>query len=68
MTGRLSAERAEFLARDYVQGFPADGGFRVTKVDWGEFHTALTVGERHYQREKFVHAGVMATMADHTMG
>lgn len=68
MTGKLSGERAEFLARDYARGFPADVGYRVTRVDWGEFHTALTIAERHTQQDGFVHAGVMATMADHTMG
>lgn len=51
-----------------MQGFPADIGLTVLDAAWGEFKTGLLVQPRHAQQDGFVHAGVMATMADHTMG
>ena len=30
--------------------------------------SALEVGGRHLQQDTFIHAGVLATMADHTAG
>lgn len=58
----------EFLESDFVQGFPAAIGFEVTRVDHGVFETRLTVRDEHRQQDGFVHAGVIATMADHTAG
>jgi uncharacterized protein (TIGR00369 family) len=57
-----------FLKEDYLQGFPAFCGFEVERVDHGVFETRLAVGDMHRQQDGFVHAGVMATMADHTAG
>lgn len=57
-----------FLKKDYRQGFPAFCGFDVTRVDRGVFETRLAVDAHHRQQDGFVHAGVMATMADHTAG
>ena len=68
MDKRLTEERAEYLAQDFSQGFPAWVGYEVTRVEYGLFETRLTVEPRHTQQDGFVHAGVMATMADHTMG
>jgi len=56
------------LKKDFVQGFPAFCGFEVARVDHGLFETRLEVGEKHRQQDGFVHAGVLATMADHTAG
>jgi uncharacterized protein (TIGR00369 family) len=58
----------DFLRKDYLQGFPARCGFEVTHVGPGRFETRLVVEEGHRQQDGFVHAGVMATMADHTAG
>ncbi len=58
----------EFLKRDYVQGFPAYCGFEVERVEDGVFETRLAVRPDHRQQDGYVHAGVMATMADHTAG
>lgn len=58
----------EHLKKDFVQGFPAFCGFEVARVDHGVFETRLEVGEIHRQQDGFVHAGVLATMADHTAG
>lgn len=59
---------AEFLRKDYVQGFPAYCGYEVDFVAEGEFHTSLKIRPDHRQQDGFVHAGVIATMADHTAG
>ena len=64
----MNKQRIEFLQRDFVQGFPAYCGFTVTRVDEGVFETHLNVKPEHQQQDGFVHAGVIATMADHTAG
>jgi uncharacterized protein (TIGR00369 family) len=64
----MDEARIEFLKKDYVQGFPAFCGIEVTHVDYGVFETRLTVGSKHTQQDGFVHAGALATMADHTAG
>lgn len=48
--------------------FMVDLGIEPTAVEPGVVHTALAIGRRHTQHTGVVHAGVMATMADHTMG
>ena len=58
----------QHLEKDFVQGFPAFCGFEVIRVGRGLFHTQLNVRNEHQQQDGFVHAGVMATMADHTAG
>lgn len=63
-----SESRFDFLARDYRQGFPAWCGFEVDRVAEGLFVTRLDVRPEHRQQDGFIHAGVMATMADHTAG
>ncbi len=37
-------------------------------VSEGRFETSLSVRSQHRQQDGFVHAGVIATMADHTAG
>ena len=64
----MTKQRFEFLKRDYVQGFPAYCGFTVTQVEDGIFESRLNVKSEHQQQDGFVHAGVIATMADHTAG
>jgi uncharacterized protein (TIGR00369 family) len=61
-------QRFEFLKKDYVQGFPANCGFEVIRVDYGIFESRLKIRSMHRQQDGFVHAGVIATMADHTAG
>ena len=68
MEEKLSGERVEFLARDFVRGFPAHVGYTVENVAFGKFETRLVIEPFHVQQDGFVHAGVMATMVDHTMG
>ena len=64
----MHTERFKFLKKDYVQGFPADCGFEVNMVDYGYFESRLKIDPKHSQQDGFVHAGVIATMADHTGG
>ena len=48
--------------------FIADVGYELAGVGPGWAETTLAVTPRHGQAEGFVHAGVLATMADHTAG
>jgi uncharacterized protein (TIGR00369 family) len=43
-------------------------GITITGVGEGWCETSLAVDERHRQQHGYVHAGVLATMADHTAG
>jgi uncharacterized protein (TIGR00369 family) len=64
----MNEKRFAFLKKDFVQGFPAFCGFVVGNVDNGVFESHLTIRPEHQQQDGFVHAGVIATMADHTAG
>jgi uncharacterized protein (TIGR00369 family) len=64
----LNKERIDFLRKDFVQGFPAYCGVEVENIDYGVFQSKLNVRSEHKQQDGFVHAGVIATMADHTAG
>ncbi len=64
----MDEARAAFLAQDYAQGFPAHCGFRVDRIEAGHFAASATVRPEHRQQDGFVHAGVLATLADHTAG
>jgi uncharacterized protein (TIGR00369 family) len=48
--------------------FIADLGIELESLGAGECTTSLTLQQRHLQQDGFVHAGVQATMADHTAG
>ncbi|MDT8274164.1 MAG: PaaI family thioesterase, partial [Desulfomonilia bacterium] len=68
----LSQERNldwfEFLKKDFVQGFTAFVGFEVTRAEYGMFESCLKILNEHRQQDGFVHAGVIAAIADHTSG
>jgi len=64
----MNKERIAFLKKDYVQGFVKFCGFDVVHIDDGCFESCLTLEKKHMQQDGFVHAGVIATMADHTAG
>jgi uncharacterized protein (TIGR00369 family) len=64
----MNQDRFDFLKRDYIQGFPAYCGFEVVRVAYGQFESKLKIRPDHRQQDGFVHAGVIATMADHTAG
>ena len=60
--------------RDVVQAifasapFITDLGIALDAVEPGRCSSSLAVAGRHRQQDGFVHAGVVATMADHTAG
>ncbi len=56
--------------RSFFQAAPfmVDLGVEPVAVVVGRVTTVLAIQPRHFQHTGQVHAGVMATMADHTMG
>lgn len=66
----MSSEREylEFLKADSVQGFTAYCGLIPVLLEHGRFVSRIRLEEHHLQQDGFVHAGVIATMADHTAG
>ncbi len=61
-------ERLAFLAEDSVQGFTAYCGMMPVSMEPGRFVTRIQLEGHHRQQDNYVHAGVIATMADHTAG
>lgn len=65
----MSEPNAEEVQRLFAAApFIADLGIRLVSIGSGECRTALRLAERHLQQDGFVHAGVHATIADHTAG
>jgi len=64
----ISKERAAFLAKDYSRGFIKYCQFEADVIKRGYFQSRVRIEEHHRQQDGFIHAGVMATMADHTAG
>ena len=64
----LPSERVEFLDRDFRQGFIAFCRIQPEHIAWGCFTSRLEVDDIHRQQDGFIHAGILATMADHTAG
>jgi uncharacterized protein (TIGR00369 family) len=64
----LEPALAARIQRLFDVPFLVDLGARLTEVRAGVAESALTVEPRHGQQDGFVHAGVMATLADHTAG
>lgn len=61
-------DRLQELMEEAVQGFTAHCGLEPVSLDPGRFVTRVTIRDCHLQQDGFVHAGVIATMADHTAG
>jgi uncharacterized protein (TIGR00369 family) len=68
MNEEISQERKAFLARDYSRGFIEYCQFKAEVIEKGYFQSTVAIEEHHRQQDGFIHAGVMATMADHTAG
>ena len=64
----ISKERAAFLAKDYSRGFIKYCRFEADVIKGGYFQSRVRIEDHHRQQDGFIHAGVMATMADHTAG
>ena len=60
----LTALREAFRAAPFV----ADMGMELESLGDGECVSLLHVAQRHLQQNGLIHAGVQATMADHTAG
>ncbi|MDY6879912.1 MAG: PaaI family thioesterase [Thermodesulfobacteriota bacterium] len=64
----ISEKRKAFLREDYSRGFIAYCQFEAEVIARGYFQSSVIIEEHHRQQDGFIHAGVMATMADHTAG
>ena len=64
----ISEERKAYLAEDYSRGFIEYCQFKADVIQNGFFQSKVEIEEHHRQQDGFIHAGVMATMADHTAG
>ena len=65
---RKEKGRLAFLSEDAVQGFTAHCGLEPVSLEPGRFVTRVHIRDCHLQQDGFVHAGLIATMADHTAG
>ena len=68
MNVEISKERVAFLAEDFGRGFIKYCQFEADVIERGFFQSKVRIREQHRQQDGFIHAGVMATMADHTAG
>lgn len=68
MQRELTPERIEFLEKDYQRGFIKFCGLKPIKIEMGFFESTVIIGENHKTQDNFVHAGLIATMSDHTAG
>lgn len=64
----LDEQRRQFLMKNYENGFVGFCGYRALQADDGKFEAELIIRPQHLQQDGIVHAGVLATMADHTGG
>lgn len=48
--------------------FIREVGYRLEKLEIGFCETSLLITEKHLQQNRFIHAGVQSTMADHSAG
>ena len=68
MERKLSSKRIQFLKKDYSRGFIEDVGYKAMKYQKGYLESRLKILNRHRHQDHYIHAGVIATMADHTAG
>jgi uncharacterized protein (TIGR00369 family) len=68
MDNKPSPERLAFLSSDFARGFIAEVGYRVQRYEAGYLESGLEIQDRHRQQDQYIHAGVLAAMADHTAG
>lgn len=61
-------ERFAYLHEEFALGFIRWCGFTLREMESGICVSELGIREKHLQQDGFVHAGVIATMADHTAG
>jgi len=68
MKGKLSEERRRHIQQDYSRGFVAFCGLEAMRVEPGFLEAGVRIRAEHRQQDGFIHAGLMATLADHSAG
>jgi len=68
MEKELTLKRIQSLKKDYSRGFIEDVGYKAFHYERGYLESRLKISNRHRQQDNYIHAGVIATMADHTAG
>ncbi len=63
-----SGATAEFHRVFHSAPFISSLGLQLDQAASGECRTSLAIVDMHLQQDGFVHAGVQATVADHTAG
>ena len=64
----IGKKRLEFLKKDAVQGFTEFIGLKPMAMSAGQFVTRIKMTKNIAQQDGFVHAGLLATISDHTRG
>jgi len=65
---KTDRDRLDYLKKDAVQGFTRYLGLVPVSLKPGEFVTRIRLQKKHFQQDGFAHAGLIATIADHTAG
>ncbi len=65
---KIDRDRLDYLMKDAVQGFTRYLGLVPLSLKPGEFVTRIRLQKKHFQQDGFAHAGLIATIADHTAG
>ena len=68
MDQELTRKRTEFLEQDFSRGFVTFCGIRLAKITKGYLESKVYIKEHHRTQDNFIHAGLIATMSDHTAG
>jgi len=68
MKTNISDERKAFLKHDFEKGFIRFCRFKAVDASRNRFESTVEIDGVHRQQDGFIHAGVMATLADHTAG
>lgn len=68
MEKELTPRRIQFLKKDYSRGFIKEVGYQAVHYQRGYLESRLKIRNSHRQQDHYIHAGVIATMADHTAG
>lgn len=68
MKTEISDARRTFLKTDFEIGFIRHCRFKAVHAAKNRFESTVAIADIHRQQDGFIHAGVMAAMADHTAG
>jgi uncharacterized protein (TIGR00369 family) len=68
MEYEFTEKRKDFLKKDYCRGFIKFCGFHALKIEKGFWESSIIIRENHKTQDDFIHAGLIATMSDHTAG